>query len=131
MAHSLEVRVPFLDKEVFKVASRIPTALRVNRAGTKYAFRRAAARHLPESSAKRKKLGFPVPIRLWLREDKYYDMVKGYFSGQAAKRYFRTDLLLRLLDDHRDNKKDNSRKIWTVFMFLVWYEQYFPEGTEA
>ena len=125
MAHSLEVRVPFLDKEVFKVASRIPTNLRVNRGGTKYAFRRAAARHLPESSARRKKLGFPVPIRLWLREDKYYSMVKGYFTGGTAEKYFNSGALVRLLDEHRNMKRDNSRKIWTVFMFLLWHEQYF------
>ena len=127
MAHSLEVRVPFLDKEVFKVASRIPTNLRVNRSGTKYAFRRAAARHLPESSAKRKKLGFPVPIRLWLREDKYYDIVRGHFTGDAAEKYFHTDVLVRLLDEHKAERRDNSRKIWTVFMFLLWHGEFFDE----
>ena len=125
MAHSLEVRVPFLDKKVFKVASRIPTPLRVNRSGTKYAFRRAAARYLPESYARRKKLGFPVPIRLWLREDKYYEEVKGYFTGETAGKYFNTDELVVLLDEHKAKKKDNSRKIWTVFMFLLWHKEYF------
>ena len=125
MAHSLEVRVPFLDKEVFKVASRIPTSLRINRSGTKYVFRRAAAKYLPESSAKRKKLGFPVPIRLWLREEKYYSKVKGYFTGEAAEKYFNVNILVKLLDAHKNGKEDNSRKIWTVFMFLLWYEQYF------
>jgi len=124
MAHSLEVRTPYLDKEVFKVASRIPTALRVNRSGTKYAFRRVAAKYLPESSAKRKKLGFPVPIRVWLREDKYYNIVNEYFTGEAAEKYFNTDALVALLNEHKNNKKDNSRKIWTVFMFLLWHKQF-------
>jgi len=125
MAHSLEVRTPFLDKEVFKLASRIPTNLRVNRGGTKYAFRRAAAKYLPESSAKRRKLGFPVPIRLWLREDEYYNMVKAHFTGEAAEKYFNTDVLMQLLDNHKAGKRDNSRKIWTVLMFLLWYGQFF------
>ena len=125
MAHSLEVRVPFLDKEVFKVASRIPTAHRVNRSGTKYAFRRAAAKYLPESSARRKKLGFPVPIRLWLREERYHGKVMEYFAGETAAKYFNADALVKLLNEHRAGKKDNSRKIWTVFMFLLWHEQFF------
>ena len=125
MAHSLEVRTPYVDKEVFKVASGLPTPLRVNRNGTKYAFRKAAARYLPESYAERRKLGFPVPIRIWLQESKYYDVVKGYFTGAAAAKYFRTDALIRMLDQHRDKKRDNSRKIWTVFMFLLWHQQFF------
>lgn len=125
MANSLEVRVPFLDKEVFRVASRFPTALRVNRGGTKYAFRRAAAKYLPESSARRRKLGFPVPIRLWLREDEYYNTVKEHFSGEVASRYFHTEGLLSLLDEHKAGKRDNSRKIWTVFMFLLWHGEFF------
>jgi len=127
MANSLEVRVPFLDKEVFRVASRIPTALRVNRGGTKYAFRRAAAKYLPESFATRKKLGFPVPIRLWLREDKYYKLVREYFTGETSNKYFNQEELIKLLDSHKSGKADNSRKIWTLFVFLVWYGQFFDE----
>ena len=127
MAHSLEVRSPFLDKEVFKVASRVPTNLRVNRGGTKYAFRRAAARHLPESFARRKKLGFPVPVRLWLREDKYYDIVRSHFTSPTAEKYFNTGYLLKVLDEHKSKKRDNSRKIWTVFMFLLWHGQFYGE----
>ena len=128
MANSLEVRVPILDKEVFRVASCLPTPLRTNRSGTKYAFRRAAARHLPEDFARRKKLGFPVPIRVWLKDDKYYEIVKGHFKGAAATKYFNTTVLMRLLNEHRTGKRDNSRKIWTVLMFLLWYEQYFVKA---
>ena len=123
--HSLELRTPILNKEIFKIASQLPTELRVNKKDTKYAFRKAAARHLPESWAKRKKLGFPTPIRIWLREDKYYGIVKNYFTGDIAKKYFHTKALTKLLDDHKSQKTDNSRKIWTVFMFLLWHEQYF------
>jgi asparagine synthase (glutamine-hydrolysing) len=125
MAHSLEVRVPFLDKEVFKAASKIPVRLRVGKAGTKLAFRRAAAGHLPPEVAGKKKLGFPVPIRIWLREDQHYERVRGYFTNAAAAKYFNQNKLLELLEKHRSGKKDNSRKIWTVFMFLLWHEAYF------
>ena len=125
MAHSLELRVPFLDKEVFKVASRIPVKHRIAAGTTKYAMRLAAERHIPASAAEKPKLGFPVPIRVWLREQKYYDTVKAAFTSPAAKQFFNTDELLSLLDAHFVGKKDNSRKIWTVYMFLVWYEVYF------
>lgn len=125
MAHSLEVRVPFLDKEVFKVASKIPTNLRVNKSDTKYAFRMAAKRHLPEEVANKKKLGFPVPIRIWLREEKYYNVVKSAFTSESAKKYFKIENIVKFLDDHKLGKVDNSRKIWTVYMFLVWYKEFF------
>ena len=127
MAHSLELRVPFLDKEVFEVASRIPVKHRVAAGTTKYAMRLAAERHVPESAATKPKLGFPVPIRVWLREDAYYNKVKAAFESPAARRYFRTEVLLRLLEQHKRGKKDNSRKIWTVYMFLVWYGVYFED----
>ena len=124
-AHSLELRVPYLDREVFAVAAGLPTPLRVNRGGTKFAFRRVAARYMPKAAAGRRKLGFPVPIRVWLREDKYYARVRAHFAGDTAMRYFHVDALLRLLDEHKANKRDNCRKIWTVYMFLLWHEEYF------
>ena len=123
MAHSLEVRVPFLDRRVFSIASRIPPHLRVGRKGTKLAFREAARKHLPKNSAARKKLGFPVPIDLWLREKKYHDIVKSYFESDTAKMYFNKEVLLTLLASHK--KTDVSSKIWTVFMFLVWHGEFF------
>ncbi len=125
MAHSLEVRVPFLDKEVFKVASKLRTDFRTNRNMTKYAFRLTAKKFMPDDVAQKKKLGFPVPIRIWLKEDKYYDKVKEKFTSKAADRYFNTDKLVGLLEVHRSGKKDLSRKIWAVYIFLVWYDRYF------
>lgn len=137
MAHSLELRVPFLDKEVMAVAEKIPTKYRVTRDEvtdentnyiTKYAMRLAAKKDTPPQTAKtaaKKKLGFPVPIRVWLREEKYYTIVKEHFISDISKKFFDTDFLVNLLDEHRDGKKDNSRKIWTVFIFLVWYKVYF------
>ena len=125
MAHSLELRVPFLDREVFKVASRIPVKHRIAAGTTKYAMRLAAERHIPASAAEKPKLGFPVPIRVWLREEKYYNMVKAAFTSPTAAQFFNTSELLSMLDAHFAGKKDNSRKIWTVYMFLVWYDVYF------
>jgi asparagine synthase (glutamine-hydrolysing) len=125
MANSLELRVPFLDRKVFAVASRIPRRLKVNPQNTKYALRKAALRHLPESTAQKKKLGFPVPIRVWLRDEKYSKIVRQAFLSKTAKQFFNTDFLISLLDNHIQGKCDNSRKIWTVFIFLVWYDIYF------
>lgn len=125
MANSLELRVPFLDKEIMAIAERIPTPFRVNEKNTKYAMRMAALQKIPPKSAEKKKLGFPVPIRVWLKEDRYYSIVRDAFTSPAAEKYFNTDLLVKLLDDHRADKADNSRRIWTVFMFLTWYHEYF------
>ncbi len=125
MAHSLELRVPFLDRRVFEVAARLPHRLKVADGQTKYALRRAAERHLPEFTAQKKKLGFPVPIRVWLREKKYAGIVRESFGSETARRFFNPEELRRLLDLHYAGKRDNSRGIWTVFSFLVWYDVYF------
>ncbi len=125
MANSLEVRVPFLDKEVLGVASKIPTEYRVNNGVTKLAMRQAANKVIPQKTADKKKLGFPVPIRVWLKEDAYYNRVKSYFTSDVAEEFFNTSYLVKILDQHRAGKYDNSRKIWTVFMFLKWYEEFF------
>lgn len=125
MAHSLEVRVPFLDKEVFKVARTIPTKFKVNKTNTKFAMRQAAHRYLPDMVAEKKKLGFPVPVRIWLKDDKYYNRVKEAFSSETANKYFNKKEILRLLEEHKQGKNDNSRKIWTIFIFLVWHKRFF------
>ena len=127
MAHSLELRVPFLDKEVFEVASRIPVKHRIAGGTTKYAMRRAAMRHIPDEAASKPKLGFPVPIRVWLRQEVYYHRVKEAFTSPDAERFFHTEELMTFLDQHYQGKKDNSRKIWTIYMFLVWYRVYFGD----
>lgn len=137
MAHSLELRVPFLDKEVMRVASALPHRYRVTHGVktdketpyvTKYAMRLAAKRDTPKSTfatAAKKKLGFPVPIRVWLKEDDCYRTVKERFTSQTAELFFHTEKLVALLDAHRAGKADNSRKIWTIYMFLIWYRVYF------
>lgn len=128
MAHSLELRVPFLDRKVMELAEQIPVKDRVTETETKYAMRLAALQACPPQTAKKKKLGFPVPIRVWLKEDKYYNIVKDKFTSPQSAQFFHTDKLVQLLDDHRAGKYDYSRKIWTVFSFLVWYDVYFSDN---
>lgn len=127
MAHSLESRVPFLDKEVFNVAASIPTALKVSDHQTKIILRQAAERAIPTDWAQKQKLGFPVPVANWLKQDKYYGLVKGWFTGEEAQRFFNTDELVRLLDEHKAGTRDNTRRIWIVYMFLMWYRIYFVD----
>ena len=125
MANSLELRVPFLDKKVMEFAATIPLNCRVNTVTTKLALRKAAEKTLPKRTATKDKLGFPVPIRVWLKEEQYYNTVKTAFTSEYAEKYFNTEKLVALLDLHRSGKADVSRKIWTVYTFLVWYEQFF------
>lgn len=125
MANSVEIRVPLLDKEVMKVAQTTPTKYLFNYKGTKWAFRMAANRHLPEEWATRPKLGFPTPVREWLREKKYYQEVRDLFKQDFVGQFFDQDKLLKLADDNFAGKVDGRRKIWTVYTFLVWYKLYF------
>ncbi len=137
MANSLELRVPFLDKEVMALAAKIPTRYRVTRTVatdehtpyiTKHALRLAAKQDTPPETAAtsaKKKLGFPVPIRVWLKEDDCYQVVRDSFVSDVSAQFFNTDVLLTLLDAHKAGKADNSRKIWAVYMFLVWYHEFF------
>lgn len=127
MANSLEVRVPFMDKKVFELASTLPLEHRVTKHTTKRAMRAAALKHMPKKSAKRKKLGFPVPIRVWLKEDKYYNRVREAFESPNAQKYFNINELIKLLDDHKSGKRDNGKRIWTIFTFLIWYKVFFNE----
>ena len=125
MANSLELRVPFLDRKVFELASHIPTKCKVNATQTKIAMRGAAEKTIPAKTADKKKLGFPVPVRAWLRDEQYASIVREKLTGETAALFFRTDKLAAMLDQHLSGKRDNWRQIWCVFMFLVWYDEYF------
>ena len=125
MANSLELRVPFLDRKMLELSTRIPTRYRAANETTKIALRGAAIKQLPERTANKKKLGFPVPLNDWLREDKYYNKVKAAFQSDIAEKFFVTDELLRLLDDHKNGRALNMQKIWSFYTFIVWYEQFF------
>lgn len=131
MAHSLELRVPYLDREVMKQAQTIPSDYKINGKNTKYVFRQAANMTIPDDWADRPKVGFPVPIRFWLREDKYYYYAKEYFTSDFAAEFFDTKALMKLLDDHRSEKANNGRKIWTALIFLVWYKRFFIDEKEV
>lgn len=128
MAHSLELRVPFLDYEVMKVAGSIPLSLKVDKHTTKKALRLAALKNTPKASTERKKLGFPVPIRVWLREEKYYNRVKEVLLRPYMTKLFKEKEMLALLDAHYTGRKDYSRKLWCLYCFGIWYADFFPEG---
>ncbi|MDD8048006.1 MAG: asparagine synthase (glutamine-hydrolyzing) [Thomasclavelia sp.] len=132
MANSVEVRVPFLDKKVFRYASSLPLNYKVQPPHTKLALRLAAHKSLQKKNTERKKLGFPVPIRVWLKEDKYYNLVKKQFLSKTAQKFFNTDILIKMLDEHKNGKNknektDHSRRIWTVYVFIIWYNRFFQE----
>lgn len=124
MAHSLELRVPYLDKEVFALAAALPAAAKANARMTKIALRQAAARTLPPAAAARKKLGFPVPVRDWLRQEPYTSRVRAVFSRPPAGEFFNVRLLHTMLNHHLHGG-DCWRQIWCVYSFLIWYEQFF------
>lgn len=128
MANSLEVRVPFLDKKVMELAEKLPLEYKVNAPKTKIALRAAADRVIQKKTADKKKLGFPIPIRVWLREEPYYNRVKEMFNSKEAAEFFDLVYLNHLLEEHKAKKQDNSRKIWTVYIFLIWYDRFFANG---
>lgn len=125
MASSIEGRVPFIDKEVFKVASSLPFDYKVTKENTKVALREAAREVIPNESYKKKKLGFPVPIREWMKDSDVEKNIREVFNSDISKKYFNNKEINKLLDEHVNNKKDNYRKVWTIYSFLVWYKVFF------
>lgn len=125
MANSLEVRVPYLDRVVIDYARHLPTKYKVDKNTTKKCFRKVANEVLEDKVSNKKKLGFPVPIRNWIKEDDIYNKIKTRFLN--ASEFFNTSEIVKLLDDHKNGKYDNSRKVWTIYIFLVWYDRYFSE----
>lgn len=126
MAHSLELRVPFLDKEVFDVASRITVDEKIANGTTKHILRLASRGIVPDHILDRKKLGFPVPMRFWLK-DELHDWAQNLIIESQTDKYFEKSVILQLLQDHCDGKADNSRKIWTVLMFMLWHQIYIED----
>ncbi|MFR5829229.1 MAG: asparagine synthetase B family protein, partial [Adlercreutzia equolifaciens] len=125
MASSLELRVPFLDREVFALASTLPVSQRVGRRETKIALRAAAARTLPQATAAMPKQGFVTPLAQWLQEEPWHSQVREVLNGERARRFFRTDRLNALLDEHQRGARSHMKKIWSAYCFLIWHEQYF------
>lgn len=127
MANSIEGRVPFIDKEVFKVASTLTENKKVTKENTKVALRSAAKKEIPNEAYKKKKLGFPVPLREWLRDDDLYTEVKNTFQESFVSEFFNQKYILKLLEEHKNHKKDTYKKVWTIYCFLKWYEIFFLE----
>lgn len=125
MSQSIEGRVPFIDKEVFKVAKSLPFDYKVTKENTKVALRDAAKKVIPTEAYKKKKLGFPVPIREWIKDGSFYEDIKNAFNSEVASKYFNTKVINKLLEEHINNKKDNYRKIWTIYTFIKWYDVFF------
>lgn len=125
MASSLELRVPFLDREVFALASTLPVSQRFGRRETKIALRAAAARTLPQATAAMPKQGFVTPLAQWLRKDPWREQVHEVLNSERARRFFRTDRLNALLDEHQRGPRSHMKKIWSAYCFLIWHEQYF------
>ncbi|KRL63255.1 asparagine synthase (glutamine-hydrolyzing) [Lactobacillus psittaci] len=127
MAHSLELRVPYLDRKIAELANSIPTKYLVNKHDTKYALRKASERVLPEEWAKRPKLGFPTPIKQWLQEERFYKQVRELFTSDFVKEIFDQDKIVNLLDENYKGDGSHRRQIWAIYTFLVWYKLYFVD----
>lgn len=125
MASSIEGRVPFIDKEVFSVASKLPFDYKVTKENTKVALREAARKVIPTDAYKKKKLGFPVPIREWIKDDEFKEDIEKTINSDVANKYFNVKFLNKLFNEHISGKKDNYRKIWTVYTFIKWYQVFF------
>ena len=125
MMFGLEARTPFLDKEVFEVARKLPTYAKINQETTKPALRMAAKQVIPNEAYKKKKLGFPVPLREWIREDDLYTEIKSRFNSKVASQFFNIKKINKLLENHKSGKKDCYKKVWNIYTFIVWYEQFF------
>ncbi len=125
MASSIEGRVPFIDKEVFKVASHLPFDYKVTKENTKVALRAAAKEVIPTEAYKKKKLGFPVPVREWIKDGSFKEEVEKTLNSDVANKYFNTKIINKMFEEHINGKKDNYRKIWTIYTFIKWYQVFF------
>lgn len=124
-AAGLEIRMPLTDRRIFDIASRLPSKYKVNAEQNKVAFRTAAAKVLPEEIAFRKKLGFIVPIRIWMADERYNQDVQKKFRSEMAEKFFNVDEINAIFEEYIGGNSDNWRKVWTIYTFLVWYEEYF------
>ena len=124
-AAGLEVRMPLTDLRIFDIASRMPSCYKVNEEQNKVALRTAAAKVLPEEIAFRKKLGFVVPIRVWMADEKYNGDVIRLFNSEIAEKFFNLDEINAIFKEYIGGNSDNWRKVYVIYTFLVWYEEYF------
>lgn len=128
MANSIELRVPFVDKEVFNIARKLPEYAKVNKDTTKIAFRKACSKILDTSYCNYKKLGFPVPLREWMKERDIYLKIKNEFESNTSKSFFNTQKIIKLLNDTYLGIRDSYKKVWTIYVFLIWYDLFFKNN---
>lgn len=124
-AAGLEIRMPLTDRRIFDIAAKVPSKYKVNEEANKVVIRTAAAKVLPEEIAFRKKLGFVVPIRIWMADERYNQDVQAKFHSDMAAKFFNVDAIQAIFDEYVGGNSDNWRKVWTIYTFLVWYEEYF------
>lgn len=125
MANSLELRVPFLDKKMLDLALTLPEHVRVTPQQGKVALRNAAASVLPKKTSERPKLGFPSPLFEWMRQPEYSAKIRDVFESETSQRFFNTDFLTTMLAEHVSGKVSHMQKIWSIYCFVLWYDQYF------
>lgn len=124
-ACGLEIRMPLTDTRIFDIASRIPDQYKIDDLHNKVALRTAALKVLPEDIVFRKKMGFVVPIRAWLSDSRYNSDVIKRFHGESAKEFFNIEQIDAIFDEYINGNSDNWRKVWTIYTFLVWYEEFY------
>ncbi|MGA9490265.1 MAG: asparagine synthase-related protein, partial [Mycobacterium sp.] len=107
--------------EVFAVASRLPVDAKITRTTTKYALRRALEPIVPPHVLNRPKLGFPVPIRHWLRAGPLLEWAHEMVNASATDYLVNASAVRRMLDEHRRGAADHSRRLWTVLIFMLWH----------
>lgn len=125
IGHSVQLITPLLDEDLLDFARTLPDEMKIQGDKVKIAFREAALKQLPEDWAKRKKKGYVVPVRKWLKEDKYSEVITEKLTGDLAAKFFDIDMIRKLIDENLSGKRPQHRKLWTIYMFLIWYEEYF------
>lgn len=128
--NNINLKTPFLNQELIDIALSLETKDKINKNNTKLVFRESAKTVLEDKWSNKKKLGFPVPLKNWLKEEKYYNLIKNTFESAEAKEFFKTNKIMKLLNEHKKGKKDNSRKIWTIYVFILWYQENFGGNNE-
>ena len=125
MANSLEVRVPFVDREVFNIAKTLTMEQKITKNKTKVAMRDASKKVILTEAYNKKKLGFPVPLRNWICESPFYEEIERVFLSDYAKQFFKQKKIIKMLKSCTSNKKFQYKKVWAIYSFLKWYEVFF------
>ena len=124
-ACGVELHTPFSDVRLFNVASRIPAEMKFAEEQNKYAFRLAASRRLPYEIAFRRKVGFPVPVRKWLADDRYNGGVKAALFGETARMFFREEALGDLWERFTGGEETLWGRVYAIYAFILWYDLKF------